>query len=65
MAWKKIAEKNYKNHIRSNNYEVFTAVARYFPNILDAMVLENINLSEDRIRRPPLWSNALIYHVMK
>jgi hypothetical protein len=49
--------KNYKNHFRSNNYEVCTRVARCFPNILDAMVLENINLSPDKTGRPPLWSN--------
>jgi hypothetical protein len=40
-------------------YEVCTDVARCFPNILDAMVLENINLSEDEIGRPPLWSNEI------
>jgi hypothetical protein len=40
---KKIAEKNYKNHLRSNNYEVYTAVARCFPNILDVMTLENVH----------------------
>jgi hypothetical protein len=28
-----------------------------FPNILDVMVLQNVNLSEDKIGRPPLWSN--------
>jgi hypothetical protein len=58
---KKIAKrkKNYKNHPRSNNFEVHvcTAVAHCFPNILNVMVLENINLSEDKIGRPPLWSN--------
>jgi hypothetical protein len=54
---KKSAEKNYKNHLSSNNYEVCTDVARCFPNILDIMVLENINLSEDKIGRLPLWSN--------
>jgi hypothetical protein len=32
-------------------------VALYFLNILDAMVLENMNLSSDKIGRPPLWSN--------
>jgi hypothetical protein len=47
---KKIWWKNYKNHFRSNNYEVCTAVALCFPNILYVMVLENINLSSDRIR---------------
>jgi hypothetical protein len=39
------AEKNYKNHLRRNNYEVCKAVVRCFPNILDVMVLENVNLS--------------------
>jgi hypothetical protein len=33
-------------------YEICTAVAHCFPNILDAIVLENINLSEDKIERP-------------
>jgi hypothetical protein len=37
--------RKYKNHVRSHNYEVCTAVARCFPNILDAMVLENIKMS--------------------
>jgi hypothetical protein len=45
---KKIYRKNYKNHLRSNNYEVCTAVALCFPNILDIMVLQDINLSSDR-----------------
>jgi hypothetical protein len=40
---KKFCRKNYKNHLRRNNYEVCTAVAHCFPNILDAIVLENIN----------------------
>jgi hypothetical protein len=39
---KKNAEKNYKNHLRSDNYEVCTAVARCFPNILDVMIIEII-----------------------
>ena len=30
----------YKNHLRSNNYEVCTALVRCIPNILDVMVLE-------------------------
>ena len=47
---KKFCTKNYKNHLRSNNYEVCTSVALCFPNILDVMVLENINLSSDRNR---------------
>jgi hypothetical protein len=51
--------KNFKNHLRSNNYEVCTAVARCFPNILDVMVLENINFSSDKIGRPPLWSTEV------
>jgi hypothetical protein len=42
---KKIAEKNYMNNLRRYSYEVCTAVARCFPNIVDVMVLENINLS--------------------
>jgi hypothetical protein len=37
-GFKKNCRKNYK----SNNYEVCTAVALCFPNILDVMVLENI-----------------------
>jgi hypothetical protein len=36
--------------ISSNNYEVCTALALCFLNILDVMVLENINLSSDRNR---------------
>jgi hypothetical protein len=51
------AEKNYKTRLRRNNYEVCTVVASCFPNILDVMVLENINLSQDKIDRPPWWSN--------
>jgi hypothetical protein len=47
---KKNCRKNYKNHLRSNNCEVCTAVALCFPNILDVMVIENINLSSDRNR---------------
>jgi hypothetical protein len=42
----------HKNHLRSNNYEVCThgaAVAHCFQTILNAIVLENINLSEDKI----------------
>jgi hypothetical protein len=50
-------QKNYKIHLRRNNYEECTAVARCFPNILDVIVFENINLSEDKIVRPPYWSN--------
>jgi hypothetical protein len=55
----KICRKNYKNHFRGNNYEVCTAAARCFPNTcsLEVMVLENVNLSSDRICRPQLWSN--------
>jgi hypothetical protein len=49
-----VRKKNYKNNLKSNNYEVYTAVACCFPNILDAMVIENINLSEDEIGRPQL-----------
>jgi hypothetical protein len=45
-------KKKYKNNlrIRSNNYEVCTAVAHCFPNSLGIAVLENINLSSDRNR---------------
>jgi hypothetical protein len=50
-------QKNYKNHLKRNNYEVCTAVAPCFPNILEARVLENINLSEDKIGQQPIWSN--------
>jgi hypothetical protein len=39
---KNLQKKKYKNHHRRNDYEVCTAVARCFPNILDVMVLENI-----------------------
>jgi hypothetical protein len=39
---KKFCRKNYKNHLKRSNYEVCTAVARSFPNILDVIVLENI-----------------------
>jgi hypothetical protein len=39
---RKICRKNkYKNHLRSNNYEVYTAEARCIPSILDVIVLEN------------------------
>jgi hypothetical protein len=38
---KKNCRENYKNHLKCNNYEVCTAVARCFPNISDVMVLEN------------------------
>jgi hypothetical protein len=48
---KKICRKNYKDHLRSNNYEVCSAVAHCVSNILDVMVLENINLSEDKTER--------------
>jgi hypothetical protein len=54
---RKCCRKNYKNHLRSNNFEVCTAVAHCFPNILDVIVLENINWSEDEISRPPYCSN--------
>jgi hypothetical protein len=54
---RKICRKNYKNILRSNNYEGCTAVASCVPNILDVMVLENMNLYYDRIGGPPLWSN--------
>jgi hypothetical protein len=51
MARNKICRKNCKKHLRSNKYEVCTAVAHCFPNILNAIVLENINLSEDKMGR--------------
>jgi hypothetical protein len=35
-------------------YEIGTAVAHCFPNILDAIILENLKLSEDKIGRPPV-----------
>jgi hypothetical protein len=54
---KKFAEKTIKIHFKSNNYEVCTAVARCFPNTNDIMVPENMNLSEGKIGRPPLWSD--------
>jgi hypothetical protein len=57
MAWKKFWRKNYKNNLRSNNYVVCTAVALCLSNILDVKVIHNVNLSEDKIGRPPLWSN--------
>jgi hypothetical protein len=47
---KDLQKKNYQNHLRSNNYEVCIAVALCFPNILGVMVLENVNLSEDKNR---------------
>jgi hypothetical protein len=50
---KKKFRKKYKNHLRSNNYKVCTAV----PNILDAIVLENINLSGYQIGQTALGSN--------
>jgi hypothetical protein len=53
----KVSRKHYKNHLRSNNYEVCTAVAHCFLNILDAIGLENINLSEDKIELTALLSN--------
>jgi hypothetical protein len=43
MASKNFAEKNYKNHLRRNNYEVCTAVARCSPDILGVIILENMN----------------------
>jgi hypothetical protein len=60
MAWRKIADKNYQNHLRSNNYEAYTAVAFCFPNILDAMVFENINLSSDKIMRLLFWCSEVV-----
>jgi hypothetical protein len=46
MAWKKFAEKTVK--IMSEIMR--SAVALCFPNILEGMVLENINMSSDRNR---------------
>jgi hypothetical protein len=43
-------KKNYENHLRSNDYEVCTAVALCFPDMLDVVVLENIKLSSDTCR---------------
>jgi hypothetical protein len=42
-----------ETNLSSNNYEIHvcTAVARCFPNILDVMVLENVNLFSDKIER--------------
>jgi hypothetical protein len=57
MAFTKFAENNYKNHLINNNYEVCTAVALCYPNILEDMVLQNVNLSEDKKRPLQLWSN--------
>jgi hypothetical protein len=54
---KKIPKK--KNIKIISDVIIMVYVARSIPNILDAMVLENINLSEDKIGRPPLWSNVL------
>jgi hypothetical protein len=54
---KKNCRQNYKNPLRKNNYEVCTAVASCFPNMLNVVVLENINLSEDKIGHLPLWYN--------
>jgi hypothetical protein len=55
---KKIAERTIKiiwEVIIMRYVELY--IARCFPNILDVMVLENVNLSEDKIGRPPLWSS--------
>jgi hypothetical protein len=58
---KKICRKKlFKKYHRNNNYEECTALARCFPSILDAIILENINLSEEKIGRPALWSNFVI-----
>jgi hypothetical protein len=53
---KKKCRQIYKNHPKSNNYKVCTAVAHCSPNILDAIVLENMNFSKNRIGPPALWS---------
>jgi hypothetical protein len=39
-GFKTICIKNYENLLRSNNYEICTAVAHRFPNILDTIVFE-------------------------
>jgi hypothetical protein len=52
--------KNLQNNLRSNNHEVCTAVAHCFPNTFDAIVIENINLSEDKIGQSALWSNETV-----
>jgi hypothetical protein len=39
---KKNCRKNYKRHFKRDNYEVYTAVARCFLDVLDVIVLENI-----------------------
>jgi hypothetical protein len=39
---KKNCRKKYIIHLRNDNYEVCTAVARYFSNILDVMIIEHI-----------------------
>ena len=54
--------KNSKNHLRRNNYEVRTAVALHFRNILGVMKFEYINLSEDKIGCPPFWCNEKDLH---
>ena len=51
-------QEKFNNHLRSNDYEVCTAVALCFPNILEVMVLENINLSSDRNRATVTVSNG-------
>jgi hypothetical protein len=47
---KKLLKKLSKSSQKSNNYEVSTAVALCFPNILGVIVLENVNLPEDTDR---------------
>jgi hypothetical protein len=53
---KKLQKNIYMNYFRRNNYKIRTAVVHCFPKVLDAIVLENINLPEDKIWRSALWS---------
>jgi hypothetical protein len=58
-AWKNFAEKNNKNHFRSNNYEVCTAEALCFP-IFFFLTLWSSKISiclQIEIGRLSLWSN--------
>jgi hypothetical protein len=44
----KICRKNYKNHLRSDNYEVYTAVALCFPNTRNGQNKNFIGLPEKK-----------------
>jgi hypothetical protein len=46
---KNICRKKYEKHLRSNNHELCTAVALCFQNILHIMVLQHVNLPDDKI----------------